>query len=373
MQAFDFQFPPRLVGGPGSVDHIGRLARDLEGTRALLLTDQECVAAGHAARIVASLEGEGLAIVGELEVRGSMLASDGCTPTLARIEPHDIVVAVGHDGVLTVSKGICDSSIRDAVGPHASESAAGVSGRAPIIAVPSLLGSFANAGRSKDDSSTAEPSTTVVGKAGFATIVLDAELSAGVSRERIAAVSIDAATHAIEAWVSTRRTAMSDLCAREAWRMLTGSFLRVLTSSDDVDAMGGVLLGSFLASTAADHSGLGAAHACAGPVTRHYGVPHGTALALLLPEVVRWNSRVVADRYAELAAIRGELRRPEMLVARLEDLIAAGEFPNRLASAGVIEGELPVLAAEASADTVGAFNPRKFDVAGALEIYAAAY
>ena len=46
-------------------------------------------------------------------------------------------------------------------------------------------------------------------------------------------------------------------------------------------------------------------------------------LALLLPEVVRWNSRVVADRYAELAAVRGEARRPETLVARLEDLVSA--------------------------------------------------
>jgi alcohol dehydrogenase class IV len=108
-------------------------------------------------------------------------------------------------------------------------------------------------------------------------------------------------------------------------------------------------------------------------LSRRYGVPHGTALALLLPEVVRWNSRVVADRYAELAAVRGEARRPETLVARLEDLVAAGNFPERLAAAGVVEGELPVLAVEASADQAGEFNPRKFDVAGALEIYAAAY
>jgi alcohol dehydrogenase class IV len=108
-------------------------------------------------------------------------------------------------------------------------------------------------------------------------------------------------------------------------------------------------------------------------VSRRYGVPHGTALALLLPEVVRWNSRVVADRYAELAAIRGEARRPETLVARLEDLVSATGFPERLAAAGVVESELPALAVEASADRVGAFNPRKFDVAGALEIYAAAY
>jgi alcohol dehydrogenase class IV len=108
-------------------------------------------------------------------------------------------------------------------------------------------------------------------------------------------------------------------------------------------------------------------------VSRRYGVPHGTALALLLPEVVRWNSRVVADRYAELAAVRGEARRPETLLARLEDLVSVAGFPERLAATGVVEGELPAMAQEASSDEAGAFNPRKFDAAGALEIYAAAY
>ena len=52
---------------------------------------------------------------------------------------------------------------------------------------------------------------------------------------------------------------------------------------------------------------------------------------------------------------------------------SAGPWSAGVAAAGVVESELPALAVEASADQVGEFNPRKFDVAGALEIYAAAY
>ena len=33
---------------------------------------------------------------------------------------------------------------------------------------------------------------------------------------------------------------------------------------------------------------LGAAHACANPLT-HYGTTHGIAVATMLPHVVRWN------------------------------------------------------------------------------------
>ena len=353
MRAFDFHFPPRIVGGPGAVKGLGRLVRDLGGTRVLLLSDRESAAAGLTSRIAAVLEQDGLTVVAhELNADDSPLENDARAAVLQRVDGGDVVVTIGSSSIL------CAAS----------------TGQNPVVSVPTLLG---HATKPATPAQTAvndgNRSTRTAGTAGFTVVMLDAELSAGAPRDAIASTLIDATTHAIEAWVSTRRTVMSDLCAREAWRHLASSFMRLLNAPDDLDAMSAALLGSFLASTAAEHSTLGAAHACARPLSRHYGVPHGTALALLLPEVVRWNSRVVADRYAELAAIRGEARRPETLVARLEDLVAAGNFPERLAAAGVVEGELPVLAVEASADQAGEFNPRKFDVAGALEIYAAAY
>ncbi len=42
---------------------------------------------------------------------------------------------------------------------------------------------------------------------------------------------------------------------------------------------------------------LGAAHACANPVTARYDIAHGAALAMLLPHVVRWNADFASDRY----------------------------------------------------------------------------
>ena len=82
-------------------------------------------------------------------------------------------------------------------------------------------------------------------------------------------------------------------------------------------------------------------------------------------------------RVLDVAAIRlrqqARAQDSATLLARLEDFIAAGEFPGSLASAGVPERDLPQLAAAASEQWTGRFNPRPFDVAGALEIYAAAY
>ena len=100
-------------------------------------------------------------------------------------------------------------------------------------------------------------------------------------------------SHAVETWVTTRRSPLSDVFAREAWRLLSGGFVRVITTPDDIEARGAMQLGAFYAGLAIEQSMLGATHACANPLTRRYGTAHGVAISLLLPHVVRWNSRVV--------------------------------------------------------------------------------
>ena len=122
---------------------------------------------------------------------------------------------------------------------------------------------------------------------------------------------------------------------------------------------------------------LGAAHACANPLTAHYGTEHGVAVALLLPTIVRWNSCVAGDRYKELLYFSGS--RPasddsgKSLAARLEQLIEAAELPGRLSSIGVPRDDLPMLAEESACQWTGRFNPRQLDVTGALEVYECAY
>jgi len=127
---------------------------------------------------------------------------------------------------------------------------------------------------------------------------------------------------------------------------------------------------------AIENSMLGATHACANPLTAHYGTTHGTAIALMLPSVVRWNGTAAGERYAELLRItntRGSLDPAEGLATRLEQLATAGGLHSNLRQAGVPEKDLSVLAAEAAEQWTGKFNPRPFDINGALEVYQCAF
>ena len=193
----------------------------------------------------------------------------------------------------------------------------------------------------------------------------------------VTAVSgIDAISHAVESYVTTRRTELSDLFAREAWRLLESNYERVLTAPDDVDARGAMLLGAHEAGMAIEQSMLGAAHACANPLTARYGTPHGVAIGVMLPHVVRWNAAQVGQRYAELLRISGGADEPDAgarLADRLAALAVAGGLPATLSELGVPRGDLASLSADAATQWTGTCNPRPFDAQAALALYEQAF
>jgi alcohol dehydrogenase class IV len=332
---FEFACATRIVAGASAVDRAGALASEL-GRRAIVIADAELFASGRITALAAALQQAGVGLLGSIEVGPASKASKA--ETAAAVDGQggrpapDVIVVAGSD--------------------RAFDQLASVTSPLPIIGVPTSASSGRGQGRCR-------------------LVILDPELSVDVPDAQLASSAITAISRAIESWVTSRRSPMSDLFARESWRLMSASYLRALGGSGDLDALSDVLLGCMLAEVASSQSGLGALEACARPITSSVG--QAAALAILLPEVVRWNMRVVADRYAELAAVRGEARRPETLVARLEDFVLAGGFPGRLGAAGIVERDLPALAELAAAEPAALTNPRKFDVAGALELYAATY
>ena len=119
-------------------------------------------------------------------------------------------------------------------------------------------------------------------------------------RRVTAMAGYDAIAHAVETWVTTRRTPMSETFSVRAWELLCASFERVLENPGDREARASMLLGSHFAGIAIEQSMLGAAHACSNPLTARYDLAHGLALSILLPTVVRWNATEASDRYAAL-------------------------------------------------------------------------
>ena len=139
-----------------------------------------------------------------------------------------------------------------------------------------------------------------------------------------------------------------------------------------------VQLGAHYAGVAIENSMLGAAHACANPLTAHYGLTHGIAVGVLLPAVVRYNAAAVGGPYAELAHDAGlvngdEGAGAEAVARRITELMRSAGLPTTLSECGVSAGIFPVLAEEASQQWTARFNPRPVTEEDLRHLYEAAF
>lgn len=365
---FDFRPRTRILFGAGEFARLGEVARELGGTRCLLVADRGMLEAGYAQEATRSLKAR------RMEVFAFHDFDPG--PTSAMVEagralaaPHqiDLIVALGGGSSMDCAKGINfvltnGGAMRDYWG-YGKASRPLV----PMIAVPTTAGTGSEA-QSYTMIHDAENHVDMACgdvKATFRAAILDPKLTISQPAALTAATGYDAISHALETLVATRRTALSECFSREAWRLLNGSYPQVLRDPRDLEARSAMLLGAHLAGLAVENATLGAAHACASPLMADYRIPHGVAIALVLPHVVKWNSAVAGPQYDELCA--GDLSR------RLRELAAIAELPLSLSEASVPEEALPRLAEEAGSQWAGRFNPRRFDAGAALEIYQCAY
>jgi alcohol dehydrogenase len=162
--------------------------------------------------------------------------------------------------------------------------------------------------------------------------------------------------------------------------LLGGNFQQVLDNPLDIAARGGMQLGACFAGLAIENSMLGAAHALANPLTAEFGVPHGQAVGLMLPHVIRFNGAEVGGLYFELlecTAGGNGFPSPESGYQGLADFVAemasrAG-LEERLRALDIPQDRLPSLASEAAKQWTGSFNPRKVGVEDFLSLYQEAY
>jgi len=379
VKAFEHASRTRLVFGAGALSRLGEIAGELGFRRTLIVSDPGIVAAGYTARGRAALEARGIAVsVFSAFDHDPTSAMADAGAAAARAAGVDSLVGLGGGSSMDCAKAI---GFLLANGGHMPDFRGYAKARAPLppmIGIPTTAGtgSEAQSYALLSDDATHEKMACGDPTASFRVAILDPELLVSLPRAVTAATGYDALAHCVETWVSTARTPASDLHAREAFRLLDGSYERVLADPSDLEARGATLLGAHWAGAAIEASMLGATHACANPLTARFDTTHGVAIALLLPHVVRWNGAVAAERYAELLAATGRrvpaTEAPVALAARLEELARLAGLPRRLSEVGVAEAELPALAALAAQQWTGRYNPRPFDGAAAQELYRAA-
>ena len=376
---FDFEPRTRLVFGCGTVGRLGALATALGFRRPLLVADQGLVVAGHVGLVERHLAGAGLNVVRfhEFGVNpDTTMVEAGCAA--ARPQEVDSIIGLGGGSSMDCAKAI--NMLLTNGGRMEDYRGYGKATRPllPMIGVPTTAGTGSEAQSYAviADATTHTKMACGDPKAAFRVAILDPELTVSQPAHVTATSGFDAIAHAVETAVTTRRTAVSDCFAREAWRLLNADYETVLDNPNDVEARAAMQLGAFYAGLAIEQSMLGAAHACANPLTARHQITHGVALAIVLPHVVRWNSVAVAPLYRELLATGGDTGDDdpgERLAARLDTLAGHAGLPNRLRTEGVVLDDLPQLADDATRQWTATYNPRPLTTTEALEVYRCAF
>lgn len=370
---FEIHPLPRLVHGPGVLGRLGELTLELGFRRVLLVADQGMVACGYVERATGILNKAGIEVVPFLDFSENPDSREvEMGRQVATERAIDSLVALGGGSSLDCAKGINflvtgGGVVADYRGHgHLSARVAGTGRRMlPMIGIPTTAGTGSEAQSyaliSDHDTHTKMACGDL--QASFQVAILDPELTLTQPRHLTAVTGYDAISHAVEAAVTRAGNPISRLAAREAWRMLSCHYQRVLDHPEDLAARAAMQLGAWLAGVAIEGSMLGATHSCANPLTRNFGAAHGEAIAVMLPHVVRWNGLVADHLYQELAGGTAAL------ATQLELLRRVGELPESLGRLGVTASDLDLLAAEAAEQWTGRFNPRDWSTAGAREVY----
>ncbi len=368
MTPFDYQPLGRVVFGAGSLARIGELAREHGGRRVLLVTDPGLENAGHPQRAARFLLEAGLDVAvfdGVEENPTDRHVQAGVQA--AQSHAADFLVAVGGGSAMDVCKGV--NFVLTNGGRMADYRGYGKAARPmlPSLGVPTTAGTGSEAqsyALIADESSHLKMACGDR-KAAFRVALLDPEVTVTQPALVTAVTGIDAITHAIESYVSTRRTPLSQVFSRRAWELLNANIEVVLADPLNLPARAAMQLGAHFGGLAIENSMLGCAHSCANPLTAHYGVTHGIAVGVMLPHVIRFNAGRVAALYEDL--------HPDGaagLAKRVTSLLQAAKLPTQLTSLGVSRDIVPVLADEAAQQWTAQFNPRSVaptDLAGLYE------
>jgi alcohol dehydrogenase len=368
--------PVWVVIGAGSLMVLGELARQEGATCVLLVTDPGIRAAGHVKRARRNLQRCGLEVVvfdGVEENPTTAHVVRGLE--IARRHTVDFIVGLGGGSAMDCAKGInLILSNGGAISDFRGEDKA-VKRMLPMIAVPTTAGTGSEG---QSFALIADPVTHLKMACGDRrspregglrpwVAILDEELTATQPAAVAAAAGIDALTHVVETAGTTRRSDVSLAFTRAAWERVRRSLAVVLRDPRDAAARRDMLLGAHLAGCAIEYSMLGAAHACANPLTAKYGIMHGRAVGVMLPHVVRFNSATGEHPYAALDETC------QAIAEFSAEMLSVAQIAPRLRDHGVVEADLCALAEQAAQQWTATFNPRRVEAEDMLDLYRCAW
>ena len=385
---YEFYSPVKINSGQDALDTIPYELAQLRANKPLIITDQGIKSAGLVDLLVKVLEQNGLHVDKE-QIFDSVPPDSSIDVVNQAAEKFkqggfDSIIALGGGSVIDTAKGV---NILVSGNYNDLRQVMGVDRLGlqlqPLIVIPTTAGTGSEATLvaviSDKDSQVKLPFVSYQIVPTLA--ILDPRMTMGLPPLLTAATGMDALTHAIEAYTCLQKNPVSDAFAWKAIELISRFLVKAVENGKDREARMAMANASLMAGIAFSNSMVGAVHAIGHAVGAVSHIHHGTAMAVLLPEVMRFNMPKVRDLYAQLllplagaevfASVRPD-ERAEKTIEFIQNLNAQlhklTNMPIRLSQAGVDEKDFDQIAQKAINDGAMSTNPIDFDKQTVLTI-----
>ncbi|WP_279384463.1 iron-containing alcohol dehydrogenase [Geotalea toluenoxydans] len=303
-QTYGFFIPTVSLMGVGCSKETGAQAKALGATNLLIVTDAGLSKMGVADQIKAQLVEAGLKAV----------IFDGAEPNPTDKNVHegvkvyqdnkcDGIVSLGGGSSHDCGKGIGlvignGGNIRDFEGVNKSTKA-----MPPFLAINTTAGTASEMTRFCiiTNTDTHVKMAIVDWRCTPNIAINDPVLMVGKPPALTAATGMDALTHAVEAYVSTIATPITDACAIKAIELVAANLSVAVANGDNLEARDAMAYAEYLAGMAFNNASLGYVHSMAHQLGGFYNLPHGVCNAILLPAVSQFNLIACPKRFADIA------------------------------------------------------------------------
>src|SRR6185295_5418260 len=237
---FEFGFFSRVIFGVNAITQLGAVARELGATKVFLVTDPGVRAAGIADKAIESLHSSNIAVVVFDQVSENPTSTD--VENAAKLAEAstgiDFIIGIGGGSSMDCAKGVNflltnGGRMEDYWGFNRATKP-----MLPSIGIPTTAGTGSEAQSYALISQENTHRKMACGdvKARFKAVILDPQLTVTSPPKVTATSGIDAISHAVETYVTTRRNPVSQMFSIEAWKLLQGNYETVVRHPENLDA-----------------------------------------------------------------------------------------------------------------------------------------
>ena len=316
----DFDFGPlaRVVFGVGRARDAGRIARDLNGTRALVMTDPAVHRLGLTEPIEAGLKSAdvGIEVYSEVTTEPTLAAVEAAV-AMVRERQCDLIIAVGGGSSMDSAKAVsllvgnggrfADYTERR-VGTEWKRERTVEKKGPPVITVPTTAGTGADV---TAGCGVFDPDSGIKLWAGGPNVrpsvsLGDPLLTTSMPPKVTADTGFDALSQAIEAVVTLRVNPYADALLLLAIETIGQALPKAFANGSNLEARSAMLGAATMVGTAFPAGGLTHVHTYAEVLGDLTHLPHGRLIGLMLPHVLDWMAIGCPEKLVLIARALGE-------------------------------------------------------------------